>query len=159
MGPSSKWKCGPLVQKAVQRFLHVLCSHCLSLSDGGLIFYVSTWSLGHRDIWGWVRPSQALRPPPYYSAHRTCAPDRTPCCTDTQEVEVGSDCWGKEGSRRLRTYPGEAGRQRWRPRKEVCLGAEAAGPWLIRQCPVRLDLQNSNSKRIIKNSKMVSPEH
>lgn len=51
-----------------------------------LIFYLSIWSVGHRNIWRWVRPSQALRSPPYYSAQRAGTPDLIPCCTDTQAL-------------------------------------------------------------------------
>lgn len=157
MGPSSKWKYGTPCSKSSTKLSPMSFVAILSVFlTVVLIFYWSTWSLGHRDIWGWVRPSQALRGPPYTSAHRARAPDPTACSTDAQAPRWTSAviAEGRRGAGRwLRTYPGEAGRQRWRQKEAVCLGGEAVGPWLVLHCPVWLDLQNSNSKRQLTTSR------
>lgn len=145
----------PLFKKRYKGFPHVLCCRTLCLSDGGFNFllkHMVPWAQGH------LRVSQTLAGPQgptlHLSTQNTCTwshglQHRHP----GPQVDVGSDRWGEERSRWLRTYPGEAGRQRWRQKEAVCLGAEAVGLWLVLHCPVWLDLQSSNSKRQLTTSR------
>ena len=79
MGPSPKGTCGTSVQKAIQSFVFVfvclfVCFHFLGSVCVCMCVCVSWWFLftyfwifcfkKHKDIQGWVRPSQALRPHP-----------------------------------------------------------------------------------------------
>lgn len=111
-GPVKNENVESLVQKQVQSFPHVFCSHSLSPSDGGFNFLFKHM----------VRSAQK-----HLKVSQTLTGTQVPTLLLSTEsrytrshpllhwhpgpgVEVGSDCWVEERSRWLRTYPGEAGR-------------------------------------------------